>query len=612
MALTSKLYWSRKMKKIPRPEYPRMQLRRENAWMNLNGVWDFSIDHGKSGLERGLQTSSACYERKITVPFCPESKLSGIGNKDFMESVWYRRAVTFPEAWAGKRILLHFGAVDFRAEVWLDGKIAGVHIGGSSPFTFDITDFVHLGQKQALVVHAVDVTRGRLQGIGKQSSRYDSYGCSYTRVTGIWQTVWAEAVHPQGIAECAITPVFEEGTVRIAPRFLSPRDGDLFCIEIRAGRKVVATIGEFVRAGLSFNVVIPKVREWSPADPFLYDVTLSVKRGGEIIDSAESYFAMRSIRVEGDRLLLNGRPFFCRFVLDQGFYPAGIWTAPSDRDLKADIERSMAAGFNGARLHQKVFEDRFHYWADRLGYLTWAEYPSWFFDVFQPEAQRNFLVDWAGVVRALRSHPSIIAWTPLNESTANGLENLPDPDKDPAVALKVEEYRAFVHAFVAETRDLDPNRPVNDSSGYVHAETDLWTVHSYRATAKAQKDWLYPKEESRPVACNQPQLEVPYKGQPYLLDEWGGFRYVLPGDRDSIQQGWGYNGLDFSDEKKYLAQISAQAKLFLRLPFAGWCYTQLTDIEQEQNGLYTYDRRPKADPADYAKIFGTKPDWSEW
>ena len=592
-----------------------MQFRREDSWMNLNGEWDFAVDRSGSAMERGIVSDKELFDRKITVPFCPESKLSGVGDVDFMEDVWYRREVVFPAAWAGKRVVLNFGGVDFLCELWIDGEKAGSHRGGSAPFSLDVTHLAKPGRRQTLVLHAHDDVRSQVQGTGKQSDRYRSYGCHYTRTTGIWQTVWAEAADPFGLASCRIVPVFDASEVVLEPRFAAVAPSSRIRAVVRAAGKVVAEREAPACNGLALCIAIPDARAWSPSDPFLYDLTLLVERGGKVVDRVESYFAMRKVSCEGGRVMLNGKPAFLRFVLDQGFYPDGVWTAPSDDELRRDIERSMAAGFNGARLHQKVFEDRWHYWADRLGYMTWAEYPSWGFDAASPEAQRNLASDWAATVVALRNHPSIVGWTPLNETSQhNGMSGL----KDGCVNMakdghpKLESYRRFLRDLVATTRALDPTRPVNDSSGWIHVDTDLWTVHSYRPTPRDQRAFLVPKGGPRPVASNATEVEPPYDGQPYVLDEWGGFKYLLPEDRKG-DGGWGYNGLSFKTDDELVALIRAQAELFAKIPaLAGWCYTQLTDVEQEQNGVYTYDRRPKADPAKFASAFGVRPKWSAW
>lgn len=591
-----------------------MQFRRENSWLNLNGKWDFHIDRTGSARERGIVGDVNLFDRKITVPFCPESKLSGVADTDFMNDVWYRREVVFPASWAGKRVFLHFGGVDYLSEFWLDGVQCFSHSGGSAPFSVDVTHLAKPGEKQVLVVHAHDDLRRAVQCSGKQSHGFFSKGCHYTRVTGIWQTVWAEAVHPQGLAACRITPHFDASEVVLEPVFLSLGGLDRFRATVCAGGKTVAVREVPVAQGMPLSIALENVRPWSPSDPFLYEIALSVVRDGVEIDRVDSYFAMRKVSCEDGRIHLNGKPIFLRFVLDQGFYPDGIWTAPSDSELKGDIERSLAMGFNGARLHQKVFEDRFHYWADRLGYLTWAESASWGFDATAPEAQRNFFDEWAQTVAALRNHPSVIGWSPLNESTVNnGIGGWKDGEAwvDPGDP-KLEPYRRFVRSVVGMTKAMDPTRPVNDSSGWIHVQTDLWTVHSYRPTAEAQRKWLFPKSGDRRVAANVPGVEPAHEGQPIVLDEWGGFKYLLPEDRNG-DSGWGYNGLNLKSSEEYLSRISAQTALFAGMKkLAGWCYTQLTDVEQEQNGVYTYDRRPKAPCEAFAAVFGIKPKWSAW
>ena len=331
---------------LPRPEYPRMQFRRESSWLNLNGTWDFRIDRTGSARERGIVEKKELFDKKIVVPFCPESKLSGVADVDFMQDVWYRREVTFPKAWAGRRIFLRFGGVDFLAEAWLDGKNAGSHNGGSAPFALDVTDLAKPGAKQVLVVHAHDETRGDRQGEGKQSGRFFSAGCHYTRVTGIWQTVWAEAVHPQGLAACRTTPNLDTSEVVLEPRFLSVAAGDRFRAVVRAGGEVVAERDVPAVQGAPVSLAIPDVRPWSPSDPFLYDLTLTVERGGKPVDAVESYFAMRKVSCEGNRVLLNGRPVFLRFVLDQGFYPDGVWP-PASTARACTRRSSRTAGTTG-------------------------------------------------------------------------------------------------------------------------------------------------------------------------------------------------------------------------------------------------------------------------
>lgn len=468
---------------IPRLEYPRPQFQRKD-WLNLNGKWDFSIDNGNSGIDRELPLHPELFNLKITVPFCPEAPLSGIENKDFMESVFYHKKITFPKKWSQRKILLHFGAVDWHSRVWLDGEVIGEHRGGSAPFTLDITKYAKPGKEQSLVVHALDHNKSWEQGLGKQSRRYFSSGCTYTRTTGIWQTVWAEAVNPAALENCTILPNLDASQVILTPRFYSTPKGSHLHIIISKGKSVIADKKFIASQGAPIAIEIEKPIEWSPTNPFLYDVKFIVEVNGKAIDEVSSYFAMRKVSIEGQRILLNNKPIYLRFVLDQGFYKDGIWTAPSDKELKADIERSMAAGFNGARLHQKVFEDRFHYWADKLGYLTWAEYPSGGFGCLEATGQRNFLEEWKNIVVALQNHPSIIGWSPLNETTENKIGDAAAPWEKEGNPM-IREYRLFIKNVATLTRALDPSRPVNDSSGWIHADTDLWTVHNYLEIGRA-------------------------------------------------------------------------------------------------------------------------------
>lgn len=363
---------------IPRGEYPRPQFER-SAWMNLNGVWDYTFDFSASGLERGLEKATS-FEGRITVPFCPESSLSGVGYTDFINCIWYHREVAVPEAWSGKDILLNFGAVYYNAEVYVDGVFAARHIGGSSSFSVDLTRLVTPGKSHHLVVRTTSDVRSTTQGAGKQNLQYASYSCNYTRTTGIWQTVWMEAVDPAGLLSAHVVTDIDQGQLVITPRFRS-ESGNTLQITVKDGGKTVASAA--VRAANSSVAVLPVKRPklWSPESPFLYDITYRlVNAKGEVLDEVNSYAGMRKVHIEGNKIYLNNEPYYQRLVLDQGFYPDGIWTAPSDAALKRDIELSMAAGFNGARLHQKAFEERFHYWADRLGYITWGEAPSWGMD----------------------------------------------------------------------------------------------------------------------------------------------------------------------------------------------------------------------------------------
>ncbi|NPV09713.1 MAG: beta-galactosidase [Anaerolineae bacterium] len=556
---------------IPRPEYPRPQMVRPD-WMNLNGVWQFEMDPGRSGRDRGLPQTERL-RGEILVPFCPESRLSGIAHTDFIPAVWYRREFDLPETWEDRRILLHFGAVDYDAWVYVNGREAGRHRGGYASFALDVTDHLERG-RNVVTVYAEDDSRSPLQPRGKQSDRYHSYRCLYTRTTGIWQTVWLEAVPEVYIASLRLTPLLEQGALLVQAR-LAGESRDLWLgAEARAEGEMVGEARCLTSAGWGACMVpLADVRAWSPQDPFLYQLSITLGCEEQTLDRVESYFGLRSFGVCEGAVLLNGRPFFQRLVLDQGFYPDGIYTAPSEEALRRDIVLSQSLGFNGARLHQKVFEPRFLYWADRLGYLVWGEFPNWGLDHSHPAALERVLAEWPAVVERDYSHPSVIGWCPFNETPAN---------QNPELVRTV--YRV--------TKALDPTRPVIDTSGYVHVETDMWDVHDYAhgitpeqfaarydAFARGEKPWR-----------NSPQHEPEWEGQPYWVSEYGGI-WWNPGQVD--QEAWGYGDRPRSVEE-FVSRYRTLTQSLLRNPRVwGFCYTQLTDVEQEVNGLYYYDRSPK-------------------
>jgi beta-galactosidase/beta-glucuronidase len=507
------------------------------------------------------------------VPFAPESRLSGIGNTDFMQCVWYRRAFRVPEGWEGKAVLLHFGAVDYAATVWVNGKLAGRHQGGYSSFSFDITSLLRAGENE-LVVRTLDDTRSRLQASGKQSDKPESYGCMYTRTTGIWQTVWLEAVPQAHLKPARLIPDLVDNRLAVTAPVSEAAIGLVVEAVARAnGSEVARAVEQADADGADPWLDLAEPRLWSPDDPFLYDLEVRLLDGDRVVDRAQSYFGMRHIALDAPAILLNGKPVFQRLVLDQGYYPDGIYTAPSGEALRRDIELSQAMGFNGARLHQKVFEPRFLYWADRLGYLVWGEYPSWGLDLAQAGVLERMLPEWMEVVARDCNHPSVVGWCPFNET----------PNEPP---------RDVLRAVYWATKAVDPGRPVIDTSGYTHAVTDVYDCHDYeqdpakfaerhRAFAEGGQPWR-----------NHPEFDAPYDGQPFFVSEYGGI-WWNPGQKD--EKAWGYGDRPKS-EAEFLARYRALTEALLFHPrMCGFCYTQLYDIEQEVNGLYTYDRRPKFD-----------------
>ncbi len=576
---------------VPRSEYPRPQLERSD-WKNLNGEWSYTFDFGKSGKDRGLQNSKG-FDDKITVPFCPESKLSGVEHKDFIPAMWYHRKISIPEAWMDRDIMLNFGGVDYFCAVYVDGELAGRHWGGTSSFGIDITHFVNDGKEHDLVIRVEDDTRKGTQMGGKQSISYHSSGCNYTRTTGIWQTVWMEPIDRHGVESVYVVPDLDNSTFIVEPKMRHLAEGATVEVTVKDGSKIVSKTRKPVAANMKLDLPVKNPKTWSPESPFLYDIDIITRdASGKEVDKVQSYAGMRKVHWADNIFYLNNEPYFLRLVLDQGFYPDGIWTAPSDDDLRRDIEMSMAAGFNGARLHQKVFEERFHYWADKLGYLTWGETSSWGAIVNNIETARNFLPEWTEIVVRDRNHPSIVAWTPFNETWERPAES------DAAM----QHDRLITDAYNL-TKKLD-YRPINDSSGHYHVITDLWTVHNYDQNPEtfAQyfeiKDGKYPQFDA--------SREVTYGGQPFFIDEYGGIKWI-----DGAQfanNSWGY-GEGPKTLEEFYTRLENLTDVILAVPYmSGYCYTQLTDVEQEQNGIYNYDRSKKFDMDRINKIFSKVPD----
>lgn len=597
----------------PRGEYPRPQFERAD-WQCLNGDWTYEFDFVGSGMEKQLHQSKG-FDKTITVPFCPESKLSGVEYKDFINNIWYQRTIQMPAEWQGRNVRLNFGAVYYNSEVFIDGTLVGRHYGGSTSFGFDVTRFIADGKEHSLVVHAYSDTRTHLQPAGKQNVRLNSFECMYTRTTGIWQSVWMEPVSTLALERTQVITDIDQHQVIIHPQFYAVKGGTLSVI-MRDGKKVVAQ--QTINANNASTVVLQLKQQklWSPETPFLYDLEYIVKDAqGVVADKVQSYVGMRKIHCEGNKIYLNNKPYYQRLVLDQGFYPDGIWTAPSDEALRHDIELSLEAGFNGARLHQKVFEERFLYWADRLGYLTWGEAPSWGMDANSVEVARNFLTEWSEEIIRDRNHPSLVTWTPMNE------EWWPDN----------EQYPRFVSDIYDLTKQLDPTRPINDVSGGVHVKTDIWSTHHYEQDPEKLEKIIYngerwfqtPNEGYRHrlnVGFNRLDESIPgydyptytKADMPYILDEFGGIKWVKGQDEqvsNDQKVSWGYGEPPHSLEEFY-ARLEGQVDALMRIADNVWGYTftQLTDVEQEQNGIYFYDRTAKFDMKRIKAIFSKTPE----
>ncbi|MEO7143640.1 MAG: sugar-binding domain-containing protein [Bryobacteraceae bacterium] len=567
---------------IPRPEFPQPQFQRA-AWVNLNGPWEFEFDDQDAGIAQGWDSGARKFSRSILAPYCFESKLGGIGDTGFHPVAWYRRTFSIPPEWKDRRVLLKFGAVDYRASVWVNGRMAGAHEGGNTPFGFDITPLLKAGTN-TLVVRAEDPPTDRSIPRGKQYWELKSRGIFYTRTSGIWQTVWLEAAGVSYLDGVRITPRMD-GTVRFAARIARPRDGLIFAVSINDRNHPVASGTVEARGPRTvLAAAVPDRRLWSVNAPNLYDVTLELREGERVIDRVQSYFGFRSIETRNGRVLLNGRPEYLKFVLDQGYWPESILTPPSDAAIQYDIRMAKEMGFNGARKHQKLADPRFLYWADRMGFLVSSEMAN--AQVFDDQYVERFTREWMEAVERDYNHPSIVMWTPINESW--GVPDLHDPRQQNHLK---ELYRL--------TKTLDSTRPVVDNDGWEHTDaTDLFTLHDYARTGAL----LYEKYKDVSAAAgarlpdNGRAALAPgytYNGTPLVLSEFGGIAFIPPGHQVP-PEAWGYSGVE-ETVASALDRLRGLYEALGKLSFAGICYTQLTDVEQEINGLMTYDRKPKFD-----------------
>ena len=589
------------MSDIPRSEYPRPQFVRDQ-WMCLNGEWQFEIDQGDSGIDRGV------HERELTdtilVPFCPESKLSGIENHDFYNAVWYRRQVTIPSDWSRSRVLLHFQAVDYDTTVWVNGVEVGRHRGGFSPFSCDLNGVASAGDEITIVIRARDYGKTP-QPRGKQARSYGPQGAIYVRTTGIWQTVWMEPVPDISLRRPRLTPDVANQMIRLEQPITNNAKGLRLKATLSDDDGIVATAECSAEYDLSprLDLRIPddRARLWSIDDPHLYDVEITLlDANGNIVDKASSYAGLRSVSIEGKAIKINNQVVFQRLVLDQGYYPDGLMTAPSDEALVEDIQLGIDAGFNGARLHQKVFEERFLYHADRMGYIVWGEFGDWGCANNGPingEHQTpgpDYITQWLECLERDYSHPSIIGWCPLNETWQSLTDNITALDD-------------VTRGMYLATKAMDGTRPVLDTSGYSHRviEADVYDSHDYTQDPDTFEKRHAGLAEGKPYLndasqwglperrVGNVQWSIPYRGQPYFVSEFGGIWWNP--DVKEGEDSWGYGDRPKTIEEFYDRFEKLCAILLDDVNMFGYCYTQLTDIYQEQNGIYKYDRGLKFD-----------------
>lgn len=595
--------------------YPRPRLRRPD-WTDLSGTWGFAHDDRDEGRAAGWQHDPAAFDRTITVPFPPESPASGIRETGHHPVVWYRRAFTVTPRPGGDRVVLHFGAVDYRAAVWVDGHHAGDHEGGMTPFAFDITDLLRPGTDgHTVVVRAEDLPQDAAQPRGKQDWRTSPHVIWYHRTTGIWQPVWLETVPAARVADLCWTLDLERCSVRLDAALRRPPrdrdDSDLFLsVTLRLGEERLAEHLALVTDDeVAFDLAVPALRNgqdrdrllWSPESPTLVDAEVRLLAreadgGLRTVDEVTSYAGLRTVGTADGRFLLNGRPYYPRMVLEQGYWPESHLAAPDPGALRREVELIKELGFNGARLHQKVEDPRFLAWCDRLGLLVWGEMAGTF--AFGPEAVRRLTTEWMDVVHRDRGHPCVVTWVPFNESWG-----VQDIARSPA-------QRAFVEGVVSLTRALDPTRPVIANDGWEQPDGDVWTVHDYAATGtelRARYGTVHALEamltHARPggrAVLLSPDPDDPRGGRPVMLTEFGGLSF-----RPSGEEWFGYSTV--TSDTELLARLDELTRAVTDSPeLAGFCYTQLTDTEQETNGLLTADRRPKL-PTEHLRRMFSRP-----
>ena len=580
---------------IPRPEYPRPQFVR-NEWLNLNGEWEFAFDDANEGLRLGWYDGRNL-PRRIVVPFGYQAELSGINDKSVHPYVWYARNFEIPAGWRGRDLLLNFGAVDYSSTIWVNGQEVGHNQGGHVPFQFDIAPYVKPGVNRLTL--RVEDKQDPEQPRGKQSVTAIPQEIDYYCTTGIWQTVWLEPVPSVRIEELRVITHAHRNLVELVVYLHAPSSDWRLEVEVTDQDRLV-TRSEARTAVATGHLVlsIPYAKLWSPESPHLYDLTIRLYDDGKLLDEVRSYFGMRGIELRDGKFLLNGASVYLQMILDQGYWPQSYLTAPSDEALQTDIGWAKAFGFNGVRKHQKIEDPRWLYWCDRLGVMVWEEMPN--AREWSLEAEEKLSAEWQRAVRRDYNHPCIIAWVPVNESMGF-----------PQLAQQHAGQYAFIERMVRTTRRMDATRPVIDNDGWEHTDiADVCAIHDYSPSSevllKRYEKTLAGEGLPATVWIGDKPLFArgsKYRGQPIVLSEVGGFLAIPPDippeQRDVLYRF--YDSFERPEElvEKYRDLMNGIASLrFL----GGFCYTQLTDIEQEINGLLTYDRQPKVPAEEIARI----------
>lgn len=585
---------------IPRPEHPRPDFVRE-TFHNLNGVWQFAFDDADEGIAGGWMNPGHRLPLEITVPFAYQTKASGLGPTDAIHPViWYRRTFTVPQEMAGKRVLLRFGAVDFECAVYVNGQQAGTHRGGYTPFAFDITALLREGENDLClrVTDEPDCTQPR----GKQYWAEGLMGCWYTPVSGIWQTVYLEAVGETGIKYIHVTPDIDRhmftAEIALDKRPACPLDLELtVSFEGRLMRRVTVTcMDRITRVPVDLIVKsdLDPVYIWQPGTPYLYDLRVRVLKEGAAVDTVDTYFGMRKVEVKEGRVYLNNNPLYQRLVLDQGYWPDTLITPPSDEAIKLDLQYTLDFGYNGARKHQKLEDPRYYYWADKMGVLVWGEVPSPY--DYADDTVQNLAETMLGFIERDFNHPSIICWVPLNESW--GVRNIYTDKRQQAAG------RMLYHL----TKAADGTRLCSSNDGWEQVTTDICALHDYAAEKDVMAAHFADRSIVETHACDwRPAFadsETPTGKEAFMVTEYGGIAFQNIGIQGEMggMATWGYHD-KVTDEDAFFARFAGVTQAIREIPFCqGYCYTQLTDVMQEINGVLTPDRRPKMDVKRFARL----------
>ena len=564
-------------------------------FMCLDGQWDFAFDHNNEGLKDAWQ-NKASFDKEIIVPFVYQSEKSGINSAEFCETVWYKRKVNIPESFNEKQVILNFSAVDYECDIWVNGKHATHHLGGYTSFKVDVTELLCEGEND-ITVRVTDRDFGKETVRGKQLWGVGEFGCWYKRYTGIWQSVWLEAVSELHIDKLLLKGNVDTNTVSLKAELAGFKIDD----NISADIKIV--INETEVADASFKVLGGYINEqisvdyagspfrgsewWSPEHPNLYRMLITLKKDGEEVDELQTYFGMRKLESEYGRVLLNNFPFYHRSILNQGYYPEGYITAEDDERIISDIKLIKSLGYNAMRIHQKIESPRFLYWCDRVGIAVWEEIPSMY--QYRELQAYNIMSQITDIVERDINHPSIFSWVLFNESW--GVQQ---------VRFDVQQQNLTKGAYFT-VKSMDPTRFVISNDGWHQTESDIMTIHDYSAYGDEISE-RYGKEicaEGENFVASPTRFAFAnghgYKGQPVMLTEYGGISYATDG-------GWGYNA-KVKTEEEFLERFGSLTIAIRKIPYmTGYCFTQFTDVENEQNGLVTINRKPKADIEKIRKI----------